>query len=278
MAHLALGNGVAGLVHRRGEPASLLTMLGVGEAVHGCNDAGLVCAVVDGGAHPLVRRVLERATGVDAALALLGDEPVAPGHALRLLVADAGRAVTIAMQPSDALDVEPVAPPVEPASIVAAIADLRAREPAPVEGCAPVAGLVALLTAGEAPRVWIALGPPSCSVFVRHWPGMEVVPDAAAAPEGSVIARLAAAVAETTATDADLRAAARTRLDAAEAAALEEGDAAERMAQRMDADTDDAGAAVRRLVAQAHAVELARAALEELAVPAPPGSYAGPRL
>jgi hypothetical protein len=278
VAHLALGNGVAGLTQRRGGPASTITLIGGGEAVHGCNDAGLVCAVVEGDAHAVVRRVLDGATGVDSALRLLHETPVALGHPLRLLVGDAERVVNVALHPQGGIDVEPAEADGGDDGLSSAIAHLRAREPEPREGAAPAAGMVALLAPGEPPRLWLALGPPSCSVFVRFWPGMEVVPDASASPEGSLIARLAAAVAETTATDPELRAAARTRLDAAEAAALEEGEAAERMAARMDADTDDAGAMVRRLVAQAYAVDVARTALEELAVPAPPGSKPGPRL
>jgi hypothetical protein len=107
---------------------------------------------------------------------------------------------------------------------------------------------------------------------------MELVPELVASPEGAPLARLAAAVAQTTASDAELRRHARRRLDEAEAAALREGAEAERMAALMDGHTDDRGAAVRRLVAQAHAAELARRALEELAVPAPPGAGSGPRI
>jgi hypothetical protein len=97
---------------------------------------------------------------------------------------------------------------------------------------------------------------------------MELIPEVSASPEGAPLARLAAAVAQATSTDAELRHAARVRLDRAEAEALREGEAAERMAALMDGHTDDRGAAVRRLVAQSHAAELAGAALQELAVPA----------
>jgi surface antigen len=162
--------------------------------------------------------------------------------------------------------------------ITALVADLRDAEPSPHQGAAPVAAIAAQLHPDEPPRLHFALGPPSCAVFIRHWPGLQLVPEASATPEGAPLARLAAAVAQTTATDPDLRAAARRRLDRAEAEALREGEAAEAMAWRMDADTDDRGAAVRRLVAQAHAAGLARQALEELAVPAPPGSRPGPVL
>jgi hypothetical protein len=284
VGHIALGNAVAGAVQRRGSGGGrswTATVLGSGEPVHGGNDAGVVCAALDRGGHVLVRWVLERADSVDAALALLISDPPAPGPLPRvtLLVAAVGEVVVVDLDGGREPEAEPVAPePGEAGGVAAAIAALREREPAPEEGRTPASGLVAVLERGRPPGLYLALGPPCCAVFIRHWPGMELVPDASATPEGAPLARLAAAVAETTCTDAGLRAAARARLDRAEAEALAEGEAAERMATRMDDDTDDRGAAVRRLVAQSHAAELARRALEELAVPAPPGSPPGPSL
>jgi hypothetical protein len=280
LGHVAVGNGVAGLVQQRAAGDAGLSytaaVLGSGDAVHGGNAAGLVCAALGDAAHGLVRRVLESAHGVDEARAVLADaqSPVS------LLVADADGALILDVAPGGGTVV--AARQVEagdgPGSVESLLARLRALEPAPREGAVPAAALAALLTPGEPPRLWSALGPPGCAVFIRHWPGMELVAEESAGPEGAPLARLAVAVAQATSTDSGLRRHARKRLDRAEAEALREGEAAEAMAARMDADTDDRGAAVRRLVAQAHAVELARRALEELAVPAPPGSLPGPRL
>jgi len=286
VGHVAVGNGVAGLVQRRGEDPGLsytAAVLGGGEAVHGGNAAGLVCAALDGGGHGAVAQVLERAHTVAEAVALLrgAPPPAAPGRGLALLLADPLTQVVVELageggvneREADAEGVPEGAAPVE-----ALIARLRELEPEPREGAVAVAALAAELGPGAEPRLHLALGPPCCAVFARHWPGVELVADESATPEGAPLARLAAAVAQATATDPELRAAARHRLDAAEAEALREGEAAERMAAHMDAQTDDRGAAVRRLVAQSHAAELARRALEELAVPAPPGSRPGPGL
>lgn len=286
VGHLAVGNGVAGLVQRRPDDPALsytVAALGRGEAVHGGNAAGLVCASLGAGGHAAVAQVLERAHTVDEAVTVLRGAlpPAAPGGGLALLLADprtyaevelTGDGV-VEMREAHAEDV-----PEGAGAIEALIARLRALEPEPQEGAVAVAALAAALAPTTEPRLHFALGPPCCAVFIRHWPGMELVPDESAAPEGAPLARLAAAVAQATGTDAELRQAARRRLDAAEAEALREGEAAERMAARMDAGTDDRGAAVRRLVAQSHAAELARRALEELAVPAPPGSRPGPGL
>jgi hypothetical protein len=250
--------------------------------VHGGNAAGVVCAALDGGAatHGLLTAVLAEAASAPGAVEVVrGLRVEQRPHAATLLVADASEAIHLAVDPggitSSAIEAQEGG--------VAGVSELCVRvrrvEPKPREGATPAAGLVALLVPGEEPRLHLALGPPSCAVFIRHWPGMELVPDESAGPEGAPLARLAAAVAQATGTDAELRQRARERLDRAEAEALREGEAAEAMAARMDADTDDRGAAVRRLVAQSHAVELARQALEELAVPArPTGPGPGPAL
>jgi hypothetical protein len=272
LGHIAMGSGVAGAVQQRGTEGALswtATVLGSGEPVHGANDAGVVCAALDRGGHVLVRWLLERADSVAAAAALLagGVPNQDPLPRVILLVADAGGVMVADLTGEGEPEIEPLAPePGEP-ELSNAIPTLRGREPAPEEGRVPAAGLVAVLERGRPPELYLALGPPCCGVFIRHWPGIELVPDETATPEGAPLARLAAAVADATTAQPDLRAAARARLDRAEAEALAEGEAAERMAARMDADTDDRGAAVRRLVAQAHAAELARAALEEVAVP-----------
>jgi len=268
VGHVAVGNGVAGLVQRRGDDPSLsytATVLGpVDEAVHGGNASGLMCAALGVGGHALVRGLLVAAHGVDEAVEWVRSRE--PGRSGRLLVADALQAVVLTIGG----EVEEVsAEEADGDGLAALILRLRGVEPPPQEGATPAAGLAAVLTPDEPPRLHIALGPPCCAVFIRYWPGMEVTPEVSASPEGSTLARLAAAVAQTTATDPDLRSAARDRLDAAEADALREGEAAERMAALMDEHTDDRGAAVRRLVAQSYAAERALAALEELAVPAP---------
>jgi hypothetical protein len=283
VGHVALGNAVAGAVQQRGtdgERSWTATVLGAGQPVHGGNDAGVVCAALDRGGHPLVRQVLERADSVAAALALLGPagparDPLPP---VTLLIADAVSAVVAGAGDGGELEVEPVVPEPGEGSVAAAIAALREREPAPQEGCTPAAGLVAVLDPRRPAALHLALGPPSCAVLVRHWPGLELTADESASPEGAPLARLAAAVAATTGGDQELRAAARARLDRVEAGALAEGEAAERMATLMDAGTDDRGAAVRRLVAQSYAVELAMVVLHELAVPAGRGSKPSPSL
>jgi hypothetical protein len=275
VGHVALGNAVAGAVQQRGtdgERSWTATVLGAGQPVHGGNDAGVVCAALDRAGHPLVRRVLQRADSVAAALALLCPDAPArdPLPSVTLLIADSASAVVAGAGDGGEPEAEPVDPEPVEGSVATAIAALREREPAPDEGCTPAAGLVAVLAPGHPAALHLALGPPSCAVFVRHWPGMELTADESASPEGAPLARLGAAVAATTGSDSELRVAARARLDRVEAEALAEGEAAERMAALMDAGTDDRGAAVRRLVAQSHAVELAMAALQELAVPASP--------
>jgi hypothetical protein len=306
VGHVAVGNGVAGVAQRRCEdPARSYTdvVVGAGAPVHGSSGAGLVCIALDAGGQVLVPRALEgagRAQDVPAALNEAGrgrrDVRVHPGALLAVdgsgaIVVEVGEDGSVAARDAEVAEVAEVADVAEvsadrpiatddpsAALLQLLFSRLRQVEPKPQEGAAPVAGLAAVLTADQPPSLHIALGPPSCSVFVRHWPGLEVGPDEAATPEGAPLARLAAAVAQTTGTDPELRRTARQRLDRAEAEALREGEAAERMAIRMDAATDDWGAAVRRLVAQSYAVGLAKQALEELAVPAPPGSKPGPRL
>lgn len=288
VGHVAVGSSVAGLVQRReGDPQQSYTATvlgGAGGAVHGGNAAGLVCAALDAGAvaQGLVVRVLTRAVSAEQAARLVAEEQSVAGT-VALLVADARQAVCITVDGAGAnvRDVETDGAVSLAAGAVGAVTELvaamRTLEPLPDIHQAPVAGMAALLVPGEPPRLHLALGPPSCAVFIRHWPGMELGPDESATPEGAPLARLAVAVAQATSNDPELRSLARARLDRAEAEALREGEAAESMAARMDGDTDDRGAAVRRLVAQSYAAELARRALEELAVPAtrPGGS---PRL
>jgi phosphoribosyl-ATP pyrophosphohydrolase len=282
VGHIVVGNGVAGLIQRRADdPARSYTaaVLDSGEPAHGANAGGLVCAVLHGATgHGLVAAVLEGADSAGEVAALLEAQPQPMARPVTLLCADEDDVLTLTVGPEG---VEVTTAAVEDdadADLPALLASLRAAEPSPQPGATPAAGLAVLLGRGEPPALHVALGPPSCSVFIRYWPGMELTPEVSAAPEGAPLARLAAAVAQTTGTDPELRRAARDRLDRAEAEALREGREAERMAALMDEHTDDRGAAVRRLVAQAHAAELARHALEELAVPAPIRGRAGPRL
>jgi hypothetical protein len=282
VGHIAVGNGVAGLIQRRvDDPARSFTatVLGGGEPVHGANAGGLVCAVLDAAGHPLVPMLLGGADAAEDGVAMLRTLRGELSRAVTLLLADAHAALlaTVGAEGVEvgAAAVEEVA---EGEGVSLLLARLREVEPPPEPGATPAAALAAVLDPGEPPALHVALGPPSCSVFVRYWPGTELIPEVSAGPEGAPLARLAAAVAQTTSTDAELRRRARDRLDRAEAEALHEGEAAERMAALMDDHTDDRGAAVRRLVAQSHAAELAAAALNELAVPAPPGSRTGPRL
>ncbi|HXA30454.1 MAG TPA: hypothetical protein VN193_17100 [Candidatus Angelobacter sp.] len=277
VAHIAVGNGVAGLVQRRAEVAdcSYTATSLLGEPVHGANAAGLVCAVLDHPGHPLVTGLLGGCDGVGEAVAMLGTLAPGPSRPVALLLADHGQAVVARLRGGYAAVEAAGAIEAPGATLDTLIAAVRAAEPAPRPGATPAAGLAAVLRRDAPPGLHVALGPPSCSVFVRYWPGMELTPEVSAAPEGAALARLAAAVAQTTSTDAELRRGARARLDRAEAEALAEGEAAERMAALMDEHTDDRGAAVRRLVAQSYAAGLARQALEELAVPAPPRGGVG---
>ena len=282
VGHLAIGNGVAGLIQRRAVDPSrsfTATVLGSGEPVHGANGAGLVCAVLDVAGHALVSAVLEGADSAVEAEAMLRALPPAPGPSVLLLLVDAEMAL-LARAGAGGVEVQTaeVGQAPDGAGIASLVAAVRDAEPPPQPGATPAAALAAVLTRDAPPAFHVALGPPGCSVFIRYWPGMELTPEVSASPEGAALARLAAAVAQTTATDPELRRKARDRLDRAEAEALREGEEAERMAALMDAHTDDRGAAVRRLVAQSHAAELARQALEELAVPAPPGTRTGPHL
>lgn len=272
VGHVAVGNAVAGLVQRRSddpECSYTATALGGGEAVHGANEAGLACAALDHPGHPLVARLLGGADGVAEAVAMLRALQGELSRPVSLLLADASGAVAVSAGPGG-VDVTEAPSGRGPAALPGLLDALRAAEPVPEVGATPAAGMAVELRPGVPPALHLALGPPSCSVFLRCWPGMELVPELSASGEGAPLARLAAAVAQATSTDADLRQAARRRLDRAEAEVLAEGESAERMAALMDGDTDDRGAAVRRLVGQSHAAELVRAALEELAVPAPP--------
>jgi hypothetical protein len=282
VGHVAVGNGVAGLIQRRADdPARSFTatVLGGGEPVHGANGGGVVCAVLEAPGHPLVSMLLGGADSAEEAAAMLRALPGELSRAVTLLLADPDTALVATAGP-EGVEVHAAAvATVEPADAVSALlAATRAAEPAPEPGATPAAALAVVLDPSAPPALEIALGPPSCAVFVRYWPGMELTPEVSASPEGAPLARLAAAVAQTTSTDPELRQRARERLDRAEAEALREGEAAQRMAVLMDEHTDDRGAAVRRLVAQAHAAELAHEALRELAVPAPPGARRGPRL
>jgi len=271
VGHVAVGNAVAGLVQRRAddpECSYTATALGGGEPVCGANAGGLVCAVLDAAGHALVPMLLGGADAVDEAVAMLRALPERLSRPVALLLADAEGAALVTAGPGGVETREAVVGGGE-GGLPGLIAAVRAAEPPPEVGATPAAGLAVLLPPDGPPALHVALGPPSCSVFLRYWPGMELVPEVSAGGEGAALARLAAAVAQATSTDEELRRAARERLDRAEVEALHEGDAAERMAALMDEHTDDRGAAVRRLVAQSHAAEVARAALEELAVPAP---------
>jgi hypothetical protein len=270
VGHVAVGNGVAGLIQRRvDDPARSFTAtaLGGSQPVHGCSAAGLVCAALDAPGHVLVPMLLGGADGAEDAVAMLRVLPGGLSRPVTLLLADDGVALLATAGP-DGVEVRPAPVAAGEATLPALLAALRRAEPPPQPGATPAAALAVVLPRDDPPALHVALGPPSCAVFIRYWPGMELGPDVSATPEGAPLARLAAAVAQTTATDPELRRAARERLDLAELEALREGEAAERMAALMDEQTDDRGAAVRRLVAQSHAAELARRALEELAVPA----------
>jgi hypothetical protein len=124
--------------------------------------------------------------------------------------------------------------------------------------------LVTVTSGDGPPAVWLGLGPPSCSVAVRCWPGIVHGPDAAGedpapAPLALATDAFCAGVAAGRIPPARVEAA----LAAAQGTAVAEGLLAERQARLMDAAGDDRGAAVRRLVAQAFAVDVALEALRE---------------
>jgi hypothetical protein len=153
-------------------------------------------------------------------------------------------------------------PPPADGSLAATLEEARAR----LEGLPGAAEarstLVAIVVPGEPIATWLGLGPPLSTVLARCWPGIIQGPDAsgvdgASAPLAMAAEAAAAAVAEGRVA-ADALAAA---LDKARALAVEEGILAERHARLMDAAGDDRGAAVRRLVAQAYAVDAALGAL-----------------
>jgi len=280
VGHLAVGNAVAGLMQRRSDdPARSFTatLLGAGEPVHGANAGGLVCAALDVPGHALVAAVLAGADDAGEAVALLEALPAKPRRAVTLLLADEANALVASVSP-DAVLVRAAAFGGVATDRSSVFAALREAEPPPEPGAAPAAALAAVLARDAPPELYIALGPPGCSAFIRYWPGVEQVPDVSASPEGAPLARLAAAVAQATGSDGELRGRARARLDLAEFEALREADAAESMAALMDEHTDDRGAAIRRLVAQSYAAGLVGEALEELAVPASRGGDPGPRL
>ena len=111
------------------------------------------------------------------------------------------------------------------------------------------ATIAARITAGGA-TILIALGPTRTAIPIRHWPGIDVV------PQTSRLAAGAAQLAALASSDGNAR-----RIDALvadlRAAALHEGEEAERLAAMMDRDGDDRGAEVRRGVAQYFAFQLA---------------------
>jgi hypothetical protein len=122
-----------------------------------------------------------------------------------------------------------------------------------------VSAVAACLDAGG-PALLVCLGPPTAGVFVRQWPGLPAPPPLTGAADrppllGSLAASLAAS---------PLAGGGAGHLAAAEAAALAEGEDAERLARIMDAAGDDHGAEVRRALAQSHAAGLAAAAIERL--------------
>jgi hypothetical protein len=126
-----------------------------------------------------------------------------------------------------------------------------------------------VLLAGRGPDgpliVLLGLGSAASAIVMRVWPGHTVAP-----PAGSIeaqqrrLSELAADVDALIARGGLAEAEVQSAIARARAAALAEGDHAEHQAQLMDSYGDDAGAAVRRLVAQSHAGSLAEAALRGL--------------
>ena len=128
-------------------------------------------------------------------------------------------------------------------------------------GEAPTASaLVALLPAKAPATVLVCLGPPRWGVFMRVWPGLPLGPDGGAGephrcPLSILAARLAASGGEERAITI------RGQLDEVEAEVLAEAADADRLAALMDAAGDDSGARVRRMLAEAYAIDRITAAL-----------------
>ena len=225
---------------------------------HGVNRCGLLVACAAAG--PVARAglagaVLARAAGVEEAVELLSSAVAAldgpdrvwlagPGGGLRLEL-DGGRVRRHPLPPP---------PPAQDEGLDRLRAALRRRSTG-----GTVSAIAARLDAAG-PTLLVCLGPPTCGVFVRQWPGIPPPPPLTGGgdtppPLGS----LAAAIAAVPARDGIA-----AGLAAAEAETLAEGDEAERMARIMDTAGDDHGAEVRRALAQAYAADLAASAVERL--------------
>jgi hypothetical protein len=222
---------------------------------HGVNRHSLLVACAAGG--PVARAglagaLLACAADVDEAARLL--EEAVPGLEApdRVWLAGPDRSLAVDVDGAGMRAAMTPAPSHEAAGLAGMREALRARVP----GAAVSAIAASLSPAG--PELLVCLGPPAAGVFIRQWPGIPAPPplDAgdAPAPLGVLAASLLAV------RDRDGAAA----LAAAEAAALAEGEEAERQARMMDAAGDDHGAEVRRAVAQAHATELAVTAMRRL--------------
>jgi hypothetical protein len=253
-----------------------------GRLAHGVSHAGLVVALDADpdapGLNGVVQRVLDSAS--DAAGArelLLGEwgrasiEP--PRPVVSVLSGDEGWRVELGRGGPPARQLTPGAPAT--GSAFSYTLWRGPRTPGEVEArlrrSRPGGTLYdrSLLIAGHAPggplTVLLGLGSAISAIPLRVWPGHIVGPPAGAVEAAtSRLGGLAEAV-DTLVTRGTLtEAAVREALGAAGAAALAEGDDAERQAQLMDSHGDDAGAAVRRLVAQTYAGGLAEAALRAL--------------
>ncbi|MEA2670472.1 MAG: hypothetical protein QOG45_692 [Chloroflexota bacterium] len=225
---------------------------------HGVNRCGLLVACAPAGAvarSGLAGAVLARAAGVEEAAALLGSAAASLEGPDRVWLAGPGGGLRVELDGGGARRHPlPSPPPADDEGLDRLRAALRHRSTA-----GAVSAIAARLdTAG--PALLVCLGPPAGGVFVRQWPGIPPPPPLTGdADRPPPLGSLAGALAAVPADDGIA-----AGLAAAEAQALAEGDEAERMARIMDAAGDDHGAEVRRVLAQAHAADLAATALERL--------------
>ncbi|TMC48186.1 MAG: hypothetical protein E6J14_12875 [Chloroflexi bacterium] len=227
--------------------------------VQGVNTAGLLVAT---GGSDAVAAVLSGAASVAEALALLeGPNPVVRTRE-ELLLADSRRCVVAGgpgrLPLAEPSPLAPIRGDLEEAGRL--ISQVRRAD----RGEAPTASaLVALLPAKAPATVLVCLGPPRWGVFMRVWPGLPLGPDGGAGephrcPLSILAARLAASGGEERAITI------RGQLDEVEAEVLAEAADADRLAALMDAAGDDSGARVRRMLAEAYAIDRITAALEQL--------------
>jgi hypothetical protein len=264
--------GMLGDREPRHDAAACATAAGIH---HGLNRRGLLVACRPGGpvaVAGLAAAALGHAAGADEAEALL--LAAASGLDARDVVwlagVHGGRCLELGPGGAHSRRLAPVA--AADGGLAAVRAALRSPGGSGEQGrCPPgtpppaASALAARLDAAGEPVLLVCLGPPCCGVFLRQWPGIPPPPPLSwSGGRPPLLGTLAAALARATEADPGRLRQVRLALARVEAQALAEGDEAERMARVMDAAGDDHGAEVRRALGQAHAADLAVAAMEAL--------------